>query len=820
MRKKKKGSSLITVVIIFSILITVGTAVLSMTVGDYKMRIIESKKIENLYSSESGLDVAYDIIVKTFDKAAKFGDFKAKQFKAGNCQGGPNLKKYNNAKGKYMKIKNDKDATQKAKREAKKEFDEKVEELAQVEFKRSFKNFISKSHDNNEVEDKEKIPSDILAKSIKEAKYSSITLKDKDANDKEFKIGDKDFTYEKVDFFSNKPELFICNNDELKRINELEKELNQSPDNQEKKEALEALKASNLGIVDNGNDYKIQITSEFKTEDSQAKVNGKNTRQLQVAYNIVVPDYKDVAFSESTSEVQNNVSLSDKAMIVGRDMNVNGSSKNSKIDIDGDIFVWGDKNEITNKVYDKYKGGINIKNSTVKFNGEVVTGKTFNIESDVDSTITGNLYAMNVYAGKLNGDVAENSQLIVKSAKQDKNKNESNKVNKDSDESGQVIIDNDITLKAKDTDIEIDNFYGINDKNTKYGDTMHASSEGTAERTSSSIIVNGNENSNIKINNKAYIMGVAHIDTTPEYQTGESTGIKGNYVAYATPLDDNEKFDYYKPLQLLNEENVLKKSEHFKKYWDGKLEDKNTGGIALPESTYSIGAIVYKDASGKIQLKDSSYTMDKNKMDINTVIPKKQIEYASKVYAMGKDVGSNWYDSLGNLGSPVDYLMKLKDIPQDYDLDSQKSNNEKAIFNHDYYKTIIIKGKNSAGTYNNARGSISEQTPIVIEADKGELNAFVATAGDVIIDGEVNFNGNIIAEGNLTIQGNQDKNIKYDKDLCDRIKASNVELFNEVFGDSSDDTNSSETGDSSNPNLNVQYDLNKFLKTKLWKIIK
>lgn len=82
MMKKNKGSSLITVVIIFSILITVGTALLSMTIGDYKMRTKESKRIENLYGSDSGLDVAYDIMIKTFDSATQFGDEEVKALKS------------------------------------------------------------------------------------------------------------------------------------------------------------------------------------------------------------------------------------------------------------------------------------------------------------------------------------------------------------------------------------------------------------------------------------------------------------------------------------------------------------------------------------------------------------------------------------------------------------------------------------------------------------------------------------------------------------------------------------------------------------------
>ena len=79
MIKKKRGSTLVTTIISFGALLTVGTAMLSMSLGDYKMRISQNNRIMNLYGSESGLDVAYDILVKDFDTAAQFGAFKAKQ---------------------------------------------------------------------------------------------------------------------------------------------------------------------------------------------------------------------------------------------------------------------------------------------------------------------------------------------------------------------------------------------------------------------------------------------------------------------------------------------------------------------------------------------------------------------------------------------------------------------------------------------------------------------------------------------------------------------------------------------------------------------
>ena len=67
--RKKKGSSLISVTIFITIIMTVAVVSLSVVANDYKMKINESKKVANLYGAESGLDIAYDVLVKVFNYA-------------------------------------------------------------------------------------------------------------------------------------------------------------------------------------------------------------------------------------------------------------------------------------------------------------------------------------------------------------------------------------------------------------------------------------------------------------------------------------------------------------------------------------------------------------------------------------------------------------------------------------------------------------------------------------------------------------------------------------------------------------------------------
>ena len=78
-RKVKTGSSLLYVVILTAMLITFGTAVFTLTVTDYKMRIREGNKIKNLYGAESGLEEAYGKLSNLLFTAVESGQKAIKE---------------------------------------------------------------------------------------------------------------------------------------------------------------------------------------------------------------------------------------------------------------------------------------------------------------------------------------------------------------------------------------------------------------------------------------------------------------------------------------------------------------------------------------------------------------------------------------------------------------------------------------------------------------------------------------------------------------------------------------------------------------------
>lgn len=95
--KKKKGSSMIIIVIMFAVLITIGITTLSLLTADYQRRIVSSKKTQNLYASDSGINVVSGAIQKVVEQAMNRGNEEAKNFLASD------LSAYTNPDGSINK---------------------------------------------------------------------------------------------------------------------------------------------------------------------------------------------------------------------------------------------------------------------------------------------------------------------------------------------------------------------------------------------------------------------------------------------------------------------------------------------------------------------------------------------------------------------------------------------------------------------------------------------------------------------------------------------------------------------------------------------
>lgn len=854
MRRKKQGASLIVVVIAFMFLFTVSTAMLSMVAGNYKARIAESKRVENLYASDSGLDVAYNVIGKTFDAATKYGYWKVDELKK-ETNKGPYNEKYEDIQDEIDQLKSEinilkaginsgmsqsdindinKDIVEKKNLI---EEDENIKDiLCEAEFKRAFRNFIKRTEKEDEVSDSENVPNTQLKHSIEDHKYvNGITSENIDTTDKpeetiEFGIVNKSGTSPELEVEISDPTNILGSPNETKGIHS----------------RLDGGKHSKTVTftVYGEQYYDVLVTSDFYTERDN-KNNETNKRQLKAQYKVSVPNYKDIYFENSSGDLKEYLATKDRALTIFGNMNVNDVTG---LKVNGDIFVKDEPDPILpsdNKVYAKYFGGITLNNSgDVKFNNNVITRGTFNIQNtttpasvDVATTIGENIYARNIYVGKKDNSYLAGGKTILNI-------------------SNQVIINNDLALNADNAIINIGDLYGINDENSK-----------DKAQSSSSIIVNGDYSSSINIVNSAYLMGTAHIATDGDYQTAESGSVKGNYIAYCIPLTDDEKtkynnsltedekikdsipldkaeiFKYDNPLQLLSPPDSdptaqQQKENHFRAYWYGKSPYAKAGGIIWPadkNNIWSSGVIVYQNKDGgTLQVIPSHYSGDliqtreeelKSDPEYGRIY-RKRLEFAKYAYKFGQNVDDikDYYNTRVISG---DSLINTGNIPAGI-LENQQNKGEYAIFNNSTFidnngdeKYKEIKIMKSADSKDSIDSTDSKVIKIYVGNDDCTLNAVIATAGNVSIESGVTIKGCIIAKGDLDINGSN-VTITYDQGVIERVQAQNLDTFKAVFGesiwadtDSDSSSNGSTIGDASS-----NYDLKKFLQNELWKIIK
>lgn len=717
MRKRNnRGSTLILALVFMVVLMTLGGAILMVLNTNYKVRVKEGRRLQNLYKSEAGLDVTYNILAKNFEAGVKSGVDAVDNIDKNE------LEKLNTTK-------------------------EKGEYINKV-FKENFKSTltaieIKKTIDNTKyINDYTKIPN--------EEAYKSIEFNTK-KTDKKLKVECKS-----VDISNKK--------------------------------------------------YEIKVESQFEEESST----GNNLRKIEIVYELKIPNYEDAIAVEGNANVVYPEELKDK--IIGVDGNLNVDNAGSlKLDMKGDIFVKGspenDKSNF-NKIYDKYNGGVRFDTQSsvhLILNGDIITANTFNISNTkgtkdpaIEMSISGNVYAKNVYIGGKDGKYGLSNLTNI---------------------TGETIVDNDLAMKGNKTKFNTQKFYGINDKTIDNKDVINSNYE-IESRNSSSIIVNGSNESSINIKEEAYIMGTAYINAQNKqgnsYQTGESVAIKGNYIAYTKPMEDFKEYDFdiYGPLQMIDSYNgekldVIEKSEYFKEFATRNKEYIKSGSVKLPiGNTYSIGAIVYEN-NNQLVVERSNY--NENTLDF---IKEKRKKYAQEVYCMGSE---NIDEDLYNIYEK--YGKYQKTVSDSVDFSKMKDSiDDDIVLNSDENKTIVLTDNSSYK---------AKPNEIVVKvAPNRSLNMLILTKGDVKVVTNLirTYKGSIISAGNISFDswnGSGETIMEYDENVVQNIVKKHADKLQGVFK-SQNNLNDTSIYLESNEKATIinNYDVKRYLTSKNWKIIK
>lgn len=716
--KKRKGATLAYVIVVLAIIAVIGTAIVSLSLTNYKAMIVHGKKTQNLYMSESGLDKVQKALDILTAKAITYGnDAVAKEDTSLSAE--EDLKSGDNkTEDGYKKISSEKEESQ-----------NKI-------FKKAYKEYIIKQlNPNSEVIKNEKV---FLLENNKVKFNNNLIKMDKeDKNKEKNEEGNYDIT------------LIDINNKKVSNGSSLSGILNFKtiPDDDKKEE------------------ISLRLDSKFNVKESDGDKNYKN---VSLTFNIEVPDYNG-AYKIEEFPLYN---VCSNGLVVGENLNI---GTGSTLNVDGGIFVSANvvkekKITIGSMVNKKEGDGVVINGGTLSVNNGSLVSKN-------DIRLGGE--GSNLKVGCETENNKSNLNLNDESKKSHSNLNNNlgvytgnlgingDKIGFDKDVSKGNIISNypvyamnDLILNGEKSSINLnEGFYGINSNRTEDKLTGKINN-------SSAIIVNTDDignGSSINIGQEAIIMGTAYINTKPEaYQTGESVSVKGNYIAY-TVDNGNVEFKYYNPLQLAKLDSVDEKAKYFKDNIKNAKETTHLEGISLPDNTTSIGATI---SNNEVKLNNKNATLD-NITDISI----NQVEkYEKAINYIGSLINTKNNDN-SEIEFPDKEVRKIVDIK---DSDGKLT---KAII---YIDSKNDKGGNLTIKYGNSTDVTDNEISLGNGIGAGIIVTKKNVILDSK-DRSLKFNGTIITAGNLDVKESKKIDLVYDDNLIKKIISQNYDSFKNLF---------------------------------------
>ncbi|HAT4211768.1 TPA: hypothetical protein I9010_001332 [Clostridium perfringens] len=718
--KKRKGATLAYVIVVLAIIAVIGTAIVSLSLTNYKAMIVHGKKTQNLYMSESGLDKVQKALDILTAKAITYGnDAVAKEDASLSSE--EDLKSGGNKTDDgYKKISSEKEESQ-----------NKI-------FKKAYKEYIIKQlNPNSEVSKNEKVF--LLENNKVKFNNNLIKMAEEDKNKEKNEEGNYDIT------------LIDINNKKVSNGSGLSGILNfKTTSDKDKKEEV-----------------SLRLDSKFNVKESDGH---KNYKDVSLTFNIEVPDYNG-AYKIEEFPLYN---VCSNGLVVGENLNI---GTGSTLNVDGGIFVSAnvvkDKEDLTsgNMVNKKDGDGVVINGGTLSVNNGSLVSKN-------DIRLGGEGSNLKVGCETENSENNKsNLNLNDESKKSNSNLNNNlgvytgnigingDKIGFDKDVSKGNITSNypvyamnDLILNGKKSSINLnDGFYGLNSNRTEDKLTGKINN-------SSAIIVNTDDignGSSIKIGQEAIIMGTAYINTKPEaYQTGESVSVKGNYIAY-TVDDGKVEFKYYNPLQLVKLDSVGEKAKYFKDNVKNAKGTKHLDGISLPNNTTSIGATI----------SNNEVRQNNDNLDKTTGVRINQVDkYEKAINYIGSLINTKNNDN-SEIEFPDQEVRKIVDIKES---DGKLT---KAII-------YIDSKNDKGGTLTIKYGNSTDVTDNEINLGNGIGAGIIVTKKNVILDSKdksLKFNGTIITADNLDVKESKKIDLVYDDNIIKKIISQNYNYFKNLF---------------------------------------
>lgn len=454
---------------------------------------------------------------------------------------------------------------------------------------------------------------------------------------------------------------------------------------------------------------KVDVKSEYKLNDLIPLT------FLSATYNIRSPELSAMSSIEQQTIALSNPTL-DYALIADGGLEV---STNGKLMVNGNLLAGLDEDEVGIKL----NGGAEITEdfgeSGVK-SGRIATAGDI-IMSSVSGKITkltsgsNPIYYRNLYLGEPGGEPSPSGTINVQF-------------------NGDVLAKDDLEINSN-SNVKVNqsataSYFGFNDKNDEGADS------------SSAIVINSSDISKLDIDlgnlylaGRAFIDGVKstnRLDTNGDpiiYKTGESVSVKGNYIAYQTPLVDttNNKYDVEK----------MKFSPYFMEGSKEGIEDTTNIALSLVDNFIS-GSTSYKDFDSANKWEYFSEYASKN------TIKKPDIKVSAVKYLEG--IGFNNGSLVSHTATTVEQ--------------TNMNNKGKRFEEFTSYYGYTPVSEETGELSDKAKDDIKDWLKFgdsTKEVRDGEFYAYISkrNAGNKILDfSNSTRNGLVIHDGNLTIQGN------------------------------------------------------------------
>lgn len=725
---KKKGSSLVAVLVICSIILVTATTMIGVATTDIRMRMNESKKLQNMYKADSGLEIFNNIILKDSEAAIVYAQNKV--------QG-------NNLVGGAIANTSDED----------------VYNTLNKDFKAYFiKALLSGVTVTNE--------GTMTGNQNLDAQYNNIV---EDSRTDETIIINQSTT--------NPVSTLLVSLKNYRYIKTLDAATNITNEYKDAFGTSEkpVIKVFNINYNDVEKTIKFTIRSSFScAETSTTKL--ANKKVIETSFKITAPEYADIINrTNSTGEIDIMAPYSNVLTVDGN-LNVN-----STLTLGGNSWIKGDADTAASQnqsiVFSKYNGGIklasgkNIITNSVGANypGNIYTAGTFSLVNGSTATLSGNLYSSNTYVGpsSTNDSSSRGNTITV----------------------GDMITYNDLGINSLGSTINMNNYYGINNTTN---DSTNGGKNNASKRSSCIIINNYNMNSRLNIANDAYIAGVAYINTGDEnsddgeYETGESIAVRGNYKVYQEALTQiggstiNPGFRYYDPVKLLETINgqaatVQNKRDYFNEYYQNNVF--KDGNVTIGGRVYSTGAIVTTNNKNAddfdiqdVNVINARRTYALNVLSMNSNLTGAQLDNVYNDGVVTKTVkGSNGTIQVVNFGA-MDPGVRVSVSNPGQGLVNALSNCAYVLGN-DENETILISPERISVEGHTEPPTGTDCTQCFnFDPAQNIVNAVIITSGNVKIEDGVNFRGCIIAGGNVEIEeGTEGVDLTYDSSVVGQI---------------------------------------------------